>query len=569
MLILQKYKRKRIKSEMCRLGIQYLLQVKRFVFIFFAVYAPVLFNGCKQAINRSRVEMLDRIEALMFQQPENLDSLLDKIDTTGITPHEQARMNTIRGVIQYDRGEFDKCINYLERAETFYLSEEDHYHSSITKLIRAFVFEYLKLADNAAGLYIECEEYFAKHHQHKFKFYASLGLLRMSEQLALDRKTLFERLRQDTDQLKEPIYKGLLYTAIGGLEKNDSLKISYYEEAKADFIEAHRWSGVYTMELNILFAKIKQDPSETTQIYYDHFPVKEYLYTPTPQQHIRYLYGQAYLLAKQRKDKRAIEVTNQVLKEAVALNIPSAESDCIQLLSVLYKHIRDYRNAQQMLERYHAMKERDLAVMRRNQVLALGAHYRYSELEREKLDLKIQVQRSLLIMAVMGLVFVIVFLIIWISLKESKYKQKILKLKNIEIGEQISNLLCSLKAQKEENTDLIRHVESFKVQYHDTQEISELLKAIDQKQIATWMEYEAHFQHLRPGWIEKLKQEVPKLTSTDLKYCMCLYFNLNNYAIANLLGVGDEAVKSAKKRIRDKFSLDEATEIYLYLKKND
>jgi hypothetical protein len=162
-----------------------------------------------------------------------------------------------------------------------------------------------------------------------------------------------------------------------------------------------------------------------------------------------------------------------------------------------------------------------------------------------------------------------VLLIIWILLRESKHKQKILKLKNIEIEEQISNLLNSLKAEQDQNTNLIRQVEDLKVQYHDALAISEFLKAIDQKQITTWMEYEAHFQRLRPGWIEKLKQKVPELTSTDLKYCMCLYFNLSNYAIANLCGVGSEAIKSAKKRIRDKFSLDEATEIYLYLKNFD
>lgn len=147
------------------------------------------------------------------------------------------------------------------------------------KLIRAIIFEHLQLADNATRLYIECEEYFAKHGHEKFKFYASLALLRMSEQLALDRESLFERLRRETEELRDPVYRALLYAAMGASWENDSVKISYYEEAKADFIKAERWSGVYTAELNILYSKIRQNPSARTQAYYDRFPDKPFRYT--------------------------------------------------------------------------------------------------------------------------------------------------------------------------------------------------------------------------------------------------------------------------------------------------
>jgi len=81
------------------------------------------------------------------------------------------------------------------------------------------------------------------------------------------------------------------------------------------------------------------------------------------------------------------------------------------------------------------------------------------------------------------------------------------------------------------------------------------------------MEYEACFLHFRPGWIEKLKQEAPDLSPTDIKYCMCINFNLSNYAISQLCDIGIDAIKSAKKRIRNKLSLNDASEIYYYLKR--
>ncbi len=137
-------------------------------------------------------------------------------------------------------------------------------------------------------------------------------------------------------------------------------------------------------------------------------------------------------------------------------------------------------------------------------------------------------------MVAMGLIFVIGLLTTWILLRESRHKQTILKLKNIEIKEQITNLLQSLKTERKKKTDLIRQVQDLQVQYQNASASSELLKAIDQKQITTWIEYEVAFQRLRPGWIERLKQQIPELSPTDMKYCMCLYFNLTNYAIANL-----------------------------------
>lgn len=545
-------------------------QYRRFVYAFIVVWASILYSACKtdNGSNTLSVEMLDRIEAVMFQQQESLDSLLGEVDTTNIAPKELARVRTIRGLFHYENGEYGKSISELEKAETYFISQGDHYHRNINKLIMAFTFEYLKLDNNAVNLYVECEDYFNANHLNQFKFYATLGLLRMSKHLQLDDKGLIDRLKKAAEQLNDPNFFGLLYSTIGGIEKNDSLSIIFYEQAKSYFNSIHRWSRVYAIDLNTLFMKIKKDPSENTQLYYDNFNKIEYLYTPTTRQRMRYSYAQAYLYAKRGKDLQSIEAANQVLKEATALNVARVETDCVQLLAYLYKRTGDFKNAHSMLERHNKMKEAELKALQQNRLLALGAHYRYAEMEREKLDLKVQVQQSYFITGALILIFIIVFTVVWFSLKESKYKQEILKLKNIEIKDQISNLIRSLDNQKNKNEKLILQVEELKVQYNYIL-ISEFLQAVVQKQIKTWMEYEAYFLKLRPGWVRKLKQAVPELTVTDLKYCMCLYFNLNNYTIAGLCDTGVEAVKSAKKRIRDKFSLNDSKEIYLFLKSFD
>lgn len=532
------------------------------------IYSVFLIGGCdrvQRCSSKATCEKLDSIEALMFQRPESLVSLLTELDTTYMTPHERARLGTIRGMFHFENGLYDRSIQELGKAETYFFNQQDHFHLHICKLIKAFTFEYLELHHNASSLYIECENYFDVHDHPKIKFYATLGLFRMAKSLKLDEKILLDRLQKAAIQLNEPSYNGLLYATMGVLVKNDSLKNNYYEKAKSELISEYRWSRVYAIDLNLLFVKIRQDPSENAQVYYNNFSNKSSNYIPNVLEKMRYKYAQAYLYAKQGKDQLSIEVANKVLSEAVRLKITKVESDCVELLAYLYKRTGDFANAHQMLERFQSIRQKRMDALQKNQLLAMGTHYRYSELEREKLELRIKIQRYLLIFGLIGLIFIFVILILWISWKKSKHKQEVLKLKNMVIKDQISKLQRSLDNQESENAKLKQQAEELIQQYNDSLSISEFLKAIDQNKIKTWMEYESLFHVLRPGWIEKLKQTVPELTPTDLKYCMCFYFNLSNYTIANLCETGVEAIKGAKKRIRDKFSLNDATEIYIFL----
>ena len=413
---------------------------------------------------------------------------------------------------------------------------------------------------------MDCDNYFRRNHFDSYQFYATLGLFRLSEQLNLDKKVLLDRLQKAAIQFNDPNYYGLLYATIGVFEKNDSQKNIYYEKAKSYYSSVNRWSRIYAIELNTLFARIKHDPSESTQLYYDNFNKRDLLYTPTARQSMRYKYGQAYLYLKQDKNKESMKAACQVLSEAKALNITSVETECVKLLALLYERTNDFTNACTMLVRYQSLQKKDLESLQQSRLLALGAHYRYSEVEREKLELKVKIQKYLFLIGAISLIFAIVFSIVWLSLKKSKYDQEILKLKNMEIEDQISHLIVSMGNQKNKNSELIKYAEELKVQYSDSLSIADFLQAIDQNQISTWMEYETCFHGLRPGWVEKLKHEVPEFTATDLKYCMCLYFNLNNFRVAKLCETGVDGVKSAKKRIRDKLSLNDAKEIYLFLK---
>ncbi len=501
----------------------------------------------------------------MLQQPEILDSLLAQIDTFDITLLDKARISTIRALSQNHKGEFKQCINELEKAERIFTDQGNPYHHTINKLIQAFTFEFIQLDNKASTLYLECEKYFKIHHHDVFRFYANLGLLRMAKHLDLDEKSLIDLLKNETKKLNDPNYDGLFYATLGNLENNDSIRLVYYELAKSGFSKAKRWSRVYATELNALFFKMKLDPPKHSEKYYNNFNKKNYSYTPTAYEDLRYQYGKACLYSIQRKNKESIAVAKQVLKNAVEMKVTKVEGDCVNLLSILYRRIGDYKNAHHMLNRYSEMQKKRQKDLQENRLLALSAYYRYSELEREKMELKVKVQQTLLILGLLCFAIVAIITAVWFFFRENKHKQAILKLQNIEIKDQMLNLISSLKQEENRNEHLIKQIGDLRVQYVESRKISEMLTAIEKQQFSGWAEFEAYFERLLPGWVEKLQKQAPDLTPTDLKYCMCLYFDMTNSMISTLCNVGMNGVKSAKKRIRNKLALNDASEIYSFL----
>lgn len=536
---------------------------------YISLCALIILFSCNKKEDCSTVpnKILDNIESLMLQYPEHLDSLISKIDTVNVTQCDSARISLIKGYFHYWNGNYDQSINELAKSETIFQNLDDNNYINLNNLIKAFVFEQLDLDNNATDLYVSCNDYFNKNHSQNLKFYSTLGLLRFSKQLNLDKGTLIGDLEKSIAELNQPIYKGLLYSALGNLERNDSLKCYYYENAKKEFTHTKSWNRIYTLDLNILYAKIRIDSSDRMLQYYNELSVKYNLHKPTAHQKMKFRYAKAYLYAKQGKNNEAIAVANELLNEPDIVEFPDIESYCVNLLSVSYLHLADYMNAHKFLVRYNLLQEKSKTSMQNSRLLALGAYYKFSELEKEKLNLKLRLQKFLLFITIIILFLLATIFFFSLLLKESNHKREVLKLKNIEIEDQIKNLVHSLEQQK--NNELVGQVEKIGLQYKDSQMISRLKLEIEQGLINNWNEFEAKFMEIRYAWFYNLKLKIPELSQTDLKYCMCLYLDLNSSTICKLCYISVDAIKSAKKRIRDKLVLSDASEISAFLKQFD
>lgn len=529
----------------------------------------LLFSGCNTKNECSDVpqnEILDHIEAQMLQFPEQLDSLIPKIDTLNLTRCDSARYYLIKGFYHGWNGRYAQSIHEISTSQTIFSDWGDDYHQNLNNLVKAFTFEYINLDNDAANLYLNCNKYFEKENLEKLEFYSTLGLLRLSNKLNLDKASLIERLKVSITKLNSPLFEGLLYSTLGNIEKNDTLKISYFELAKKDFVLAKSWHRIYTVENNILLPKIRIDHSFQIEQYYVELNDKYSFYTPTDNQKLRYKYAKGYLYSKQGKTKEAISIIEDILKELDSKNLPGIELDCVKFLAVLNMRLGNYKEASGYQYRQTELEKENKEILQQNQILALGSHYRFSELEQEKLTFKLKYKNTFFLLCIITLISALIISITLFILKQSRLNQEILFLKNIEIEEQFGNLLKSLESQKNENQVLIEQVKKIKFQYKDSQLITKLKFDIEQGQVKSWNVFEEKFLEIRHIWFNNLRKQKPDLTSTELKYCICLYLELNSTVIATLCSVSIDAIKSAKKRLRNKLSLNESSEIRDYLR---
>lgn len=510
--------------------------------------------------------MLENIEAIMFLDPENIDSLVNLIDTTSMSLFEQARLSSIRGKMYIDRGEYSKSIGELEKADSIFMVYKNSYHQYLSKYIKATVLERLQLYTIASELYIECAIFFDNNNYDKLRFYTSLGILRMNNILKISTNEIISDLENDVKKFNNPLFTGLLYATMGHIGANDSISMSYFPMAASEFKKVNAWSRVYNVELNMLLISIRQDSSDNAQHYYYSFPNKEYPYPPNQEEQLRYLFAEGYLLTCQKKYSKAIDITNEVLKKARSVKSSNIEIQCAGLLEYLYKQIGDFSKAHRMLVRYNDYRKKEMDSLEQVRLLALGSHYRFTKLENERQRLRSRMRINLLVFGLISLSFAFVLLFNWNRIKQGKLREEILKLSNIEIKDQIGNLYRSFEKIEGENTELIGLVEELESKYLDSRELAAFSHKIDNNTIKSWIEFENFLSEKHPGLIEALKEIEPELSPIEIKYCMCICVNLNNYEISKLLNVGENAVKSAKRRIRDKLALKNSREIYLFLK---
>jgi len=162
-------------------------------------------------------------------------------------------------------------------------------------------------------------------------------------------------------------------------------------------------------------------------------------------------------------------------------------------------------------------------------------------LQKEQ-DQELSEKIVLLIIGVSMFGLVILMLLFLNYRANKKLKEKSLALAN-----------AKLKGELEDATSQL------KVYITETQQ-----KALTEKVILTdanWREFLQYFNKVHPSFVMYLKQQYPKLTKAEVRFCCLSYLSMSDKEMAAMLGVGRASIRVTRQRTRAKLNLKQGASL--------
>jgi tetratricopeptide (TPR) repeat protein len=80
-----------------------------------------------------------------------------------------------------------------------------------------------------------------------------------------------------------------------------------------------------------------------------------------------------------------------------------------------------------------------------------------------------------------------------------------------------------------------------------------------------WLRFKDMFEKANPGFTTRLKQQVPEITTAELRLATLIKLNVGNKHIASMLGISTDAVRKTKSRLRQRLqiTLEDGLEDYI------
>lgn len=81
-----------------------------------------------------------------------------------------------------------------------------------------------------------------------------------------------------------------------------------------------------------------------------------------------------------------------------------------------------------------------------------------------------------------------------------------------------------------------------------------------------WLRFKDMFDKAHPGFMQRLKSMAPDITTAELRLAALAKLNLGNKHIASMLGIGADAVRKTKSRLRQRLQIDTDTDLEDFIK---
>ena len=196
-----------------------------------------------------------------------------------------------------------------------------------------------------------------------------------------------------------------------------------------------------------------------------------------------------------------------------------------------------------------------LQMVRTNQRMQLDAYRaEIKDIQNRKQINKLQ--RDILLIAVLAVMIVVVFIY---RAQRKKYRLK---------QEQFAKAEEDLAFASRELADFAKHISEKNTLIEMLQEqqerqdnrSTEALQQLQQRTILTeeeWQHFRALFEKVHSGFLDRLKEKLPGLTPAETRFIVLGKLGLSNKEMAATLGIGADAIRQYRSRLRKKLDLGE------------
>ena len=246
-------------------------------------------------------------------------------------------------------------------------------------------------------------------------------------------------------------------------------------------------------------------------------------------------------------------------------------------LSMLEEQEGNYPAALESMRLYAAYKDTIQENERRNQLMALQKKYDYVKMQNENNLLKAKNQRQGILLLAFAVAFVVIlFAIYYLYNVRSRKKEAILREKDRQLDESLSQLQQAaselvLRMEKESRlqakvlvmNDALRHIKTVNGMAIAEKEKNAGNLKLSAAQVADLMEI---VDLCYDNFVKRLRGKFPSLSGDDLCLCCLLKINVKNRDVAVLLGMSDDALKKRKYRIKhEKLGLEQSVSVESFL----
>lgn len=294
---------------------------------------------------------------------------------------------------------------------------------------------------------------------------------------------------------------------------------------------------------------------------------------------------------QQGRTSDALKLAQEELRIARQLQLKPAILEALIIFSDAYTQKNDPAMALKYFRWQVALSDSIKGLESSMKFVRLQAIYENEKKEKEldllKAEQRLSESRNRLIYTASGAVFIIAVIII-IALRNRIRREKEMARKNEELHHAQQSLIEAelankQLAEKQLQQDLeFRHKELLTytlnlVQKNNLMEnlregiqellattdkdskiqLTKLIKVIDYslESEKDWDEFRMYFEKVNSSFFQRLKNQFPDLTQSDLKLCALISLNLSMKEMAELMGISPESVKMARHRLRKKLNL--------------